>query len=155
MNRKWLVPLLVVIALLVWGHNLFRVIEKTRSTGLGATEETNPLQVNADEFKTSRTLSFRYSNPFRKGPEPEKRTSRKKTTTRKEIPSKPQVPPRPPWRFLGFSDNAGVVQLSDGALIVVREGENVENWTVAGIDPSGCRIRHKDGHVYSFSLEKE
>lgn len=149
MNKTWLIALLVCIAILVWGNNLFRILHKKGAdTTVETVAQTNN-KLDTTALNEDEVLTFRYQNPFairlhrKKAKTGAKLTGRKKKTIAK-----------PDMTFLGTSDNTAIIETADNVIRIIKIREKFETYTLTRLTDTYCVLKDANGHTFRYELHK-
>ena len=151
MNRPWLVPVLIIIAMLVWGNNLLKIVRRSADTDV-AYQPHDSADWNGGIDGNDGELTYSYSNPFRKGPE---KTVHRVTSSKQAASSTENLTRKvkePEFKFLGCSDNAAVIQTTSGSYLVVRPGESVEGWILYQISIDTSKWKDEKGNAVTVPI---
>jgi hypothetical protein len=132
-SKKWVLPVLVLVAVMVWGHNAYRVvrdIQQSDTFDRANGQQTKPLALKIDTTWMNKTYPPSGRDPFQ-WYHPEsvtKQVQHRKQTAKKQVPDPPNI------RFIGMvCDDHGelaVLEWPENQVHFVRPGQQINSITI-------------------------
>ncbi len=155
-ERKGMVPLLILIALAVWGSNLYRLIQPGDG-GEITLSEIPEVPVHLTEEALEYELPELKLDPFNPNAAPVQPTTRRQNRPRPE-PPKPRInPPRAQLQMIHEREGELIALFQEQGQSdskVFKKGETLEDWTIEKIEFDGVFLKNKEGqeHVLRIGL---